>query len=41
MTNPGKAPPLAFIPYSDGDLYPPELHEADEDPFQPDGNAVF
>ena len=41
MTKPSKPPPSAFIPYSDGDLYRPTLHEVDEYPAQPDGTAVF
>ena len=41
MTNPSKPPPYAFIPYSDGDLYPPSLHEVDEYPVNSDGTAVF
>ena len=41
MPNPSKAPPSAFIPYSDGDLYPPHLHEVDEYPVHTDGTAVF
>ena len=41
MTNPSKPLPSAFIPYFDGDLDPPSLHEVDEDPVQPDGTAIF
>ena len=41
MTRPTKPPPSDFIPNSDDDLYPPDLHEVDEDPVQPDGTAVF
>ena len=41
MKNPSKPPPSALIPYYDGDLDPPALHEVDEDPVQPDGTAVF
>ena len=41
MTNTSKPPPSDFIPYSDGDLYPPPLHEVDEDPVQTDGTSVF
>ena len=41
MTIPTKPPPSAFIPYSDGDLNPPALHEVDEDPVQPNGTTIF
>ena len=41
MKKRSKPPPSAFIPYYNGDLYPPALHEVDEDPVQPDGTAVF
>ena len=41
MINPIKLPPSAFIHYSDGDLYPPNLHELDEYTVHPDGTAVF
>ena len=41
MTSPNNPPPPAFTPYSDGDLYPPALHEIDEDPFHNDGTYVF
>ena len=30
MTKPSKPPPSDFIPYSDGDLYLPDLHKVDE-----------
>ena len=30
MTKPSKPPPSAFIHYSNGELYPPDLHELDE-----------
>ena len=37
-----RTPPLYnFISYSNGDLYPPALHEVDEDPLHTDGTAVF
>ena len=41
MTKPSKLPPSTFIPYSDGDLYPPALHEVDADTVQIDGTTVF
>ena len=41
MTKPSKPPPSAFIPYSDGDLDPHDLHELYEDTVHPDGTAVF
>ena len=41
MTRPNKTPPYAFIPYSNGDLDPPGLHEVDEDPAHTDGTGVF
>ena len=41
MTNTSKPPPSAFIPYSDGDLDPPALHELDEDSIQTDRTTVF
>ena len=41
MTNTSKPPPSSFIPYSDGDLDPPDLHELYENSFQTDGTTVF
>ena len=41
MTNPGKLPPSAFIPYSYGDLDLLDLHEVDEDPVQIYGTILF
>ena len=41
MISPNKLPPSVFIPYSDGDLYPPALNEVDEYPVQSYGTAVF
>ena len=41
MTKPIKPLPSALIPYYDGDLYPAALHEVYENPFQPDGTALF
>ena len=41
MTSPNKSLTSAFIPYSDGDLYPHALHEVDEYPVQTNGTAVF
>ena len=41
MTRPTKPPPSSFIPYSDGHLDPPPLHEVYEDPLQTKGIAVF
>ena len=41
MKRPNKPPPSAFIPFFDGDLDPPALHEVDEGPVQPNGTAVF
>ena len=41
MTKPNKPSPYSFIPYYDGDLDPPALHEVDEDPDQTNGTVVF
>lgn len=41
MTKPTKPLPKDYIPYADGNLDPPALHEVDEDPVQPNGTAVF
>ena len=41
MKRPKKPPPSAFIPYFDGDLDLPTLHEVDEDTVQPNGTSVF
>ena len=41
MANISKPPKSTFVSYSNGDLYPPALHEVDEDPLQTDGTAVF
>ena len=41
MKKRSKPPPSAFIPYYNGDLDPPALHEVYEDPVQPDGTDVF
>ena len=41
MKNPSKPLPSAFIPYSDGDLNLPDLHELYKYPVQSYGTAVF
>jgi hypothetical protein len=41
MSTPPKPPPSDFIPYADGELDPPPIHEVDEDPVNGDGTAVF
>ena len=41
MINPSKPPPFYFIPYSDGDLDPPYLHELYEYKVQPNDTAVL
>ena len=41
MANISKPPQSTFVSYSNGDLYPPALHEVDEDPLHTDGNSVF
>jgi len=41
MSKPPKPLPTEYIPYSEGNLDPPPLHEVDEDPVQSDGTAVF
>ena len=41
MSTPSK--PLApdYVPYADGELDPPPIHEIDDDPIENDGTAVF
>ena len=41
MTTPTKPPASDYVPYADGELDPPPIHEVDEDPVHSDGKAVF
>jgi hypothetical protein len=41
LSSPSKPPPSDYVPYADGELDPPPLHELDEDPVDNDGTAVF
>ena len=41
MVKPTTPLPTDYIPYSDGNMDPPSLHEIDEDPVQPNGATVF
>ena len=41
MTTPTKTPASDYVPYADGELYPPPINKVDEDPVNSDGKAVF
>ena len=41
MTTPTKPPASDYVPYANGELDPPPIHEVYEDPVNSDGKAVF
>jgi hypothetical protein len=41
LSSPSKLPLSDYVPYADGELDPPPLHELDEDPVDNDGTAVL
>ncbi len=41
LTKPQQPLPTDYVPYADGELDPPPIHEVDEDPADSDGTSVF